>query len=209
MINYPVTRYLYRPVSTRAAKALERTPVTPGHVTLVSALLSSGGAVAFGARSYWLGAILSLLGIITDCVDGDLSRLTGRSSTVGAFLDSVMDRWTDAAMIVGLAYANPEHWTVAGVALTASLLTSYTRARAQSLGVDCPDGIGGRDTRVLVLVIAAPAGLIELGLWTVAVTGVVTAVHRMYVATQRLRALETSQAAPASPAKSPSRATVA
>lgn len=204
MVSYPVTRYLYRPVSTRAARVLEGTRVTPGHVTLVSALLSTSGAVAFGYRSYWLGAVLSLLGIITDCIDGDLSRLTGRSSTVGAFLDSVMDRWTDAAMIVGLAYANPEHWTLAGIALTASLLTSYTRARAQSLGVDCPDGIGGRDTRVLLLVIAAPAGLIELGLWAVAVTGVTTAVHRMLVATRRLRALENLPAA-----KAPDQASVA
>lgn len=193
MISYPVSRYLYRPLSTRAARALQGTPVTPGHVTLVSAILSSAGAVAFGYRSYWLGAVLSLLGIITDCIDGDLSRLTGRSSTVGAFIDSVMDRWTDAAMIVGLAYANPQHWTLASVALTASLLTSYTRARAQGLGVDCPDGIGGRDTRVLLLVIAAPAGQIELGLWAVAVTGVMTAVHRTLVATQRLRALESPQ----------------
>lgn len=205
MVSYPVTRYLYRPVSTRAARALEGTRITPGHVTLVSALLSTGGAVAFGYGRYWLGAVLSLLGVITDCIDGDLSRLTGRSSTVGAFLDSVMDRWTDAAMIVGLAYANPEHWMLAGVALTASLLTSYTRARAQSLGVDCPDGIGGRDTRVLVLVIAAPAGLIELGLWTVAVTGVATALHRMLVATQRLRALETAPPA----TKAPDQASVA
>ncbi|HEX2295414.1 MAG TPA: CDP-alcohol phosphatidyltransferase family protein [Actinomycetota bacterium] len=203
MVSYPVTRYLYRPVSTRAARALEGTPITPGHVTLVSALLSTSGAVAFGFRSYWLGAVLSLLGVITDCIDGDLSRLTGRSSTVGAFVDSVMDRWTDAAMIVGLAYANPDHWTLASVALTASLLTSYTRARAQSLGVDCPDGIGGRDTRVLLLVIAAPAGLIELGLWAVAVTGVVTAVHRMLVATRRLKALEAPRAT------APDRASVA
>ncbi|HEX2056741.1 MAG TPA: CDP-alcohol phosphatidyltransferase family protein [Actinomycetota bacterium] len=197
MVSYPVSRYLYRPLSTRAARVLEGTPITPGHVTLVSALLSTSGAVAFGYRSYWLGAALSLLGIITDCIDGDLSRLTGRSSTVGAFLDSVMDRWTDAAMIVGLAYANPRYWTLAGVALTASLLTSYTRARAQSLGVDCPDGIGGRDTRVLLLVLAAPAGLIELGLWAVAVTGVLTSVHRTLVATRRLKALESPAATPA------------
>lgn len=199
MVSYPVTRYLYRPVSTRAARVLEGTRVRPGHVTLVSAVLSTAGAVAFGYQRYWLGAVLSLFGVITDCIDGDLSRLTGRSSTVGAFLDSVLDRWTDAAMIVGLAYANPEHWTVAAVALTASMLTSYTRARAQSLGVDCPDGIGGRDTRVLLLVIAAPAGLIELGLWAVAVTGVATALHRMLVATRRLRALEKPPAAQPEP----------
>jgi phosphatidylglycerophosphate synthase len=192
MVSYPVTRYLYRPVSTRAAKALASTPITPGHVTLVSALLSTGGAVAFGYRSYWLGAALCLLGIITDCIDGDLSRLTGRSSTAGAFLDSVLDRWTDAAMILGLAYANPRYWTVGAAALTASLLTSYTRARAQSLGVDCPDGIGGRDMRVLLLVVAAPTGLVGLGLWAVAVTGALTAIHRMVVATRRLRALEPS-----------------
>jgi phosphatidylglycerophosphate synthase len=192
MVSYPVTRYLYRPVSTRAAKALAPTRVTPGHVTFVSALLSTGGAVAFGYGSYWLGAVLCLLGIITDCIDGDLSRLTGRSSTAGAFLDSVLDRWTDAAMIVGLAYANPRYWTVAAAALTASLLTSYTRARAQSLGVDCPDGIAGRDMRVLLLVVAAPAGLVGLGLWTVAVAGALTAIHRMVVATRKLRALEPS-----------------
>jgi phosphatidylglycerophosphate synthase len=190
LVSYPLTRYVYRPVSIRAARLVAGTRVRPGHVTALSAALSTAGAVSFGYRSYWLGAALSLLGIIADCVDGDLSRLTGTSSTVGAFLDSVLDRWTDAAMIVGLAYANPRYWTVAAAALTASLLTSYARARAQSLGVDCPDGIAGRDMRVMLLVIAAPAGLIGPGLWAIAITAGITVVHRMIVTTRRLRALE-------------------
>jgi phosphatidylglycerophosphate synthase len=190
-LRYPVTRYLYRPLSVRAAALLAPTFVTPIQITWVGALLAVAGAVAFGMGSYVLGAVLTLVGEITDCVDGDLARITGRTSRWGAFLDSVLDRWTDAGLILGLGFSDMDALGVAaGFALTASFLTSYTRARAQSLGVDCPDGIGGRDSRILVLVIAALLNLVLAGLITIIALGVITSIHRMIVAGREMERLE-------------------
>jgi phosphatidylglycerophosphate synthase len=190
-LRYPVTRYLYRPLSLRVATLLAPTFVTPIQVTWASALLFLGGAVAFGAGSYVLGAVIILVGEITDCVDGDLARITGRTSRWGAFLDSVLDRWTDAALILGLGYSDMDSLGgAAGFALVASFLVSYTRARAQSLGVDCPDGIGGRDARILVLVIAALLNLVLAGLITIIALGVITSIHRMVVAGREMERLE-------------------
>jgi phosphatidylglycerophosphate synthase len=190
-LRYPVTRYLYRPLSLRAANLLAPTFVTPIQMTWVSALLFVAGAIAFGMDSYILGALLTLIGEIVDCVDGDLARITGRTSRWGAFLDSVLDRWTDAALILGLAYSDMDALGgAAGLALVASFLVSYTRARAQSLGVDCPDGIGARDARVLILVIAALLNFVLVGLITIIVLGVITSIHRMIVAGREMERLE-------------------
>ena len=190
-LRYPVTRYLYRPLSLRAANLLAPTFVTPIQMTWVSALLFLAGSIAFGMGSYVVGAVIILVGEIVDCVDGDLARITGRTSRWGAFLDSVLDRWTDAALILGLAYSDMDSLGVAaGLALTASFLVSYTRARAQSLGVDCPDGIGARDARVLILVIAALLNFVLVGLITIIVLGVITSIHRMIIAGREMERLE-------------------
>jgi archaetidylinositol phosphate synthase len=190
-LRYPVTRYLYRPLSMPVASALSRSPVTPTQITLLSAVLALAGAVAFGFGEYGFGALLTFFAVVTDCIDGDLARLTGRTSLGGAFLDSVLDRWTDAALIMGLGFSDPERLGgVAAFALVGSLLASYTRARAQSLGTDCPDGVGARDARMLLLVVFALVGRVLIGLWLVAVFGFVTAVHRMVVATMNLDRLD-------------------
>lgn len=187
LIQYPITRYLYRPLSTRVAGALSSTSVTPMAVTWASAVMALGGAALLAGRYYVAGALVTFAAVIADCADGDLARATGRSSPVGAFLDSVLDRWTDAALVVGLMYSDLDAFGgVGALALTASLLTSYTRARAQSLGTDCPEGIGGRDTRVLILVIGALVGAIWWALLLVAVSGFVTSIQRGYLAAKRL-----------------------
>ena len=190
-LRYPVTRYVYRPVSVPIATVVARTSITPVQVTWVSAILAIGGAAAFALDAYIAGAFLTLAGVITDCVDGDLARITGRSSPFGAFLDSVLDRATDGAMILGLGMSNPNRYgVVAGFALLGSRLTSYVRARAQSLGSDCPEGIGGRDARILILVVAAFTGYIFGGLLLVAIVGGITSLHRAFNAGRHLRAQE-------------------
>ncbi|HEV2755008.1 MAG TPA: CDP-alcohol phosphatidyltransferase family protein [Actinomycetota bacterium] len=184
-----MTQFLYRPISTRVASVLARTGVSPLTVTWVGAAVALAGAALLAGGYYVAGAAVTLAAVIVDCVDGDLARATDQSSTVGAFLDSVLDRWMDAALILGLAYSDMDDLAVvAGLALTASLLTSYTRARAQSLGVDCPEGIGGRDSRILILVVSALAGLVWWGLLFVAVTGFVTSVQRAFIGAKRLNA---------------------
>jgi len=190
-VRYLVTRYLYRPLSLPAASMLARTHVTPIQITWVSAGLALAGATAFGFGSYILGAGLAFASVIADCIDGDLARITGRTSRSGAFLDSVLDRWMDAALILGLGYSDlASYGAVAGLALVGSMLTSYTRARAQSLGTDCPNGIGGRDSRMLILILCALFTLIFVGLVVIAVLGAITSVHRMVVAGRALSALD-------------------
>jgi phosphatidylglycerophosphate synthase len=177
--NYPLTRYVYRPVSVPIAGLLARTPVGPTEVSIGSALLCLAGAVAFARSAYVLGVILTFAGSITDCVDGDLARLTGRTSPRGALLDSVLDRWTDAALIIGLALSDLDRYGAAALlALTGSFLTSYSRARAQSLGIDSPDGIGTRDVRMFILMVAALVDAISFGLIAVAVLGALTSIQR-------------------------------
>ena len=190
-LRYPITRFVYRPLSGPLASVLARTGVTPVQITWVSAVVAFAGAGVFAAGHYITGALLTFAGVVTDCVDGDLARLTGRTSRWGAFLDSVLDRWTDAALILGITYSDPEAYgVVGGFALVGSLLTSYTRARAESLGTDAPDGIGGRDARMLILVVAALASFIFWGLVAVAVLGIVTSLHRAAVARRSLIRLD-------------------
>ena len=179
-IGYALTRYLYRPLSVPVASVLAGTPVSPNQVTYLSAALSFGGGLAFARSAFVLGAVLTLLGSIADCVDGDLARITGRVSKAGSYLDHVFDRWTDAALIVGLAFSDISELAPVGfVALVATFMTSYTRTKAQALGTDCQVGIASRDTRMLILVVAGLFGQAFLGLAVVAVLGLVTAVHRM------------------------------
>lgn len=179
-LRYPLTRYVYRPVSVPVAGLLAKTKITPTQVTYFSALLSFGGGVAFGFRAFLLGALLTLLGSITDCVDGDLARITGSTSKSGSYLDHVFDRWTDAALIVGLAFSDlPQLAGVGFAALVATFMTSYARTKAQAVGTDADVGIAGRDARMLILVVAAVFGLVLEGLIVVAALGLVTAVHRM------------------------------
>jgi phosphatidylglycerophosphate synthase len=194
--NYPLTRYVYRPISVPVAGLVARTGITPTQVSILSGAFALGGGAAFGARAYVLGVVLTLIGSITDCVDGDLARLTGRSSRAGAFLDSVLDRWTDAALVIGLGVSDLDRFAVAAMlALTGGFVTSYTRARAQSLGVDCPEGLATRDVRMLILMVAALTGLILPGLLSVAVLGAITSVHRMISALRALTLRDRARAA--------------
>lgn len=179
-LRYPLTRYVYRPMSVPVANVLARTSITPTQVTYISAALSFGGGIAFGFRFYLLGALLTLLGSISDCVDGDLARVTGQTSPSGSYLDHVFDRWTDAALILGLTFSSLDNFAAAGfAALLGTFMTSYTRTKAQAVGTDCEVGIAGRDARMLILVATGVTGFIHIGLWVVAVLSLITAVHRM------------------------------
>lgn len=189
-LNYPLTQYVYRPMSRPLAAALVGR-VTPTQLTWVSAALITAGGVSFGFDRYLLGVALTLVGQVVDCADGDLARMTKQTSRSGAFLDSVLDRWTDAALILGLAFSDPDRFGVAAaLALVAGFLVSYNRARGQSLGADCPEGIATRDARLLILMVAALSGQVQVGLWLVAGLGFITAVQRMV---WTIRALDRSE----------------
>ena len=184
-LRYPLTRYVYRPLSVPIATLLARTRVTPTQVTFLSAFLAFLGGAAFALNAFIVGALFTALGSIADCIDGDLARLSGRTSAWGSYLDHVFDRWTDAALIVGLALSDVDRYgAVALFALVGTFMTSYTRTNSQTQGVDATVGFAGRDARMALLVVAAllhsvvPAAIF-VALAATAAVGIVTAVQRM------------------------------
>jgi len=141
--------------------AVGRMPLTPNQVTVVGFCLTvfASGLVAFG-QLRWAGVVLIFAGTC-DILDGALARSTNAGYPYGAFLDSTLDRYSEAAVYIGLtAYfvsmGGPlQRWLVLATlaALAGSFLVSYVRARAQSLGFTCETGVFARPERVVVTVI--------------------------------------------------------
>lgn len=185
-------RALTRPV----VEGLIRSGVRPNTITTIGTLLVVASAVAYGAGSIRLGGVLYLVSGIVDTLDGAVARANGQVTKFGAFYDSTLDRVGDGATFMGIAvfYLLAPAGAVAFrelgvivsmVAIVASLLVSYARARAEGLGLDCKVGLVQRAERILllgvpsVLVGAGPEGLVLF--WIVvllALTSVITVVQR-------------------------------
>src|SRR3989449_6652879 len=163
----------------RGFSKLGLTPTSWTFVGLLFALLS---ALAFGNRgSLWqpLAGLLVLASGFFDIVDGAVARATGRMTKRGAFLDSNLERLGEVAIYLGIivrGYSRPE-WVL--VAITFSLLSSYTRARGEALGIKLSGvGIGERSERLLILAVLSIVGLASYGVLVVAVVAILTFLQR-------------------------------
>jgi CDP-diacylglycerol---glycerol-3-phosphate 3-phosphatidyltransferase len=163
-----------RSLASRSIVGLTRTRVTPNALTTagVSLCLAASVVVFFEYRSpwlfYWLGAFLFVVGSILDILDGALARAGGKTTPFGAFLDSTTDRVGEAAMLGAIAlifhrYDHPVALALAFAGVAGSLLVSYTRARAEALGLKGDVGIGSRAERVVV--ITAGLVLAPISIW--------------------------------------------
>src|SRR5467141_4243721 len=149
------------------ARALIRGNVNPNTITTLGTLLVIGAGVAFGYGAIRVGGVLLLLSGIFDILDGQVARQGGKMTTFGAFYDSTLDRVGEGAVFTGLIFyfltgplpAQLKSSAIAAglVALVASLLVSYTRARAEALGVENKVGIASRAERILLLGLPALA----------------------------------------------------
>lgn len=169
---------------------LVRGRVRPNTITTIGAAIVLGSAVAFALSEIRLGGFLLLLSGLFDILDGQVARVGGSSSTFGAFYDSTLDRVGEAALFAGIALhflrnGLPPAETTLGVmlaitALAASLLVSYTRARAEGLGLEAKVGIAARAERFLLL--GAPTLVLgnawggRLVFWIVTVLALVTVI---------------------------------
>src|SRR5712691_12629725 len=174
------------------ARALIQGGVHPNAITTLGTLVVIGSGVAFGVGAIRLGGLLLLLSGTFDILDGQVARQGGKMTTFGAFYDSTLDRVGEGAVFAGLIFyfltgplpadMKPRALAAGLVALVASLLVSYTRARAESLGVDNKVGIAPRDERILLL--GVPAVVLDAGpgrpgvvlFWIVAVLAFVSAI---------------------------------
>lgn len=179
-LRYPLTHYVYRRFSVPLARLLLPLGISPNSVTLVATLLGFYAAYLIGVGNSVLGVGVLLVSQILDCADGDLARLGNRVTKLGAYLDRVLDRFVDAALIISLIALNPEKfWLLGSLALTGTFLVSVTRIMAEAVGAECKVGIATRDTRILAIIIGVLLNQIYYLLIFLAVLGFVTALHRM------------------------------
>lgn len=174
---------------------LFRRSIDPNLLTAAGLLVSLAAAAAFAQGAFRTAAVLVLIGGFFDLVDGVVARHHGTVTTFGAFLDSSLDRVVDMALLLGIQmhYARtgaPGLAWLAGVALVACVMVSYTKARAEAVLPDFKGGFMERAERIVVLVAGALFGLMPLALVIVAVGAGVTAVQRMVLAHRGMAALD-------------------
>jgi CDP-diacylglycerol--glycerol-3-phosphate 3-phosphatidyltransferase len=166
------------------SRLLGRWGVHPNSVTIVGLLLQVCVSALFAVgRIRWGGGLLLVFAPL-DALDGAVARAAGKVSVFGAFLDSTLDRLADAALILGLAWHTASQGAqleaallVAG--LVAALMVSYTRARAESLGIPCKVGIVTRMERILLIGVLSALGLVPVLAWALAVFSFFTLFQRV------------------------------
>ncbi len=163
------------------ARGLVRIGVTPNWLTffgLVTTLLGVVAVLRYGRA----GAFVLALGTATDAFDGSVARLRSSASRFGAFYDSVTDRDSDAAILgaaVWLVRDDPLLFGVAMVALAGAQLTSYVRAKAESLGWTATVGVIERPERMAIIVLGIGFDLLAPALWLLAIGSLVTVAQRL------------------------------
>jgi len=189
----------------RVVPALRVLRLTPNALTMVGLVICAGSAVLVALGYLLPGGLLLLVASGFDILDGALARVSGRELKYGAFLDSTVDRYAEAITYIALLYyfIFHGHHTLEPMlvifALTGSLLVSYVRARAQSLGFNGDGGLLARPERVVITVIGLViAPLLVWALWVLAVLTNVTAMQRIWVVWQQSRRAPTADSRTAS-----------
>src|SRR3954451_853373 len=178
--------------------------LTPNAISLTGFVLNVVAAVLVTQRLFVLGGVAFIVGSVMDTLDGRYSRMSDKGTLFGAFLDSTLDRIEEGVVITAVAwyFADTGHAIPAAacvLTVLGSLMVSYTRARAEALGVECKVGIATRPVRVVILsvglVFAKGAGLFDVELlapaiYAMAALTAVTVVQRVWHVRSQLRALD-------------------
>jgi phosphatidylglycerophosphate synthase len=192
-----------RQILARSMAGVARTKLTPDMLTVAGLALCLAGAVFIGFEYrneklfFWLGGILFVAGSISDILDGALARAASKGTVFGAFLDSTFDRVGEAAVLtaVGLAFTrdgNDVALVATFAAVIGSFLVSYTRARAESLGLRGDVGFGSRVERVVIISVGlffAPWGWLQWPIYLLAAMAWITVLQRMLFVRRQLREL--------------------
>jgi CDP-diacylglycerol--glycerol-3-phosphate 3-phosphatidyltransferase len=190
-----------RRLATRSITGLARTRVTPNALTAGGVTLCAVASVLvyFEYRHelgfFWLGAAIFVIGSVLDILDGALARQSGKGTPFGAFLDSTTDRVSEAMMLGAIALVFSRHGNELALgftfaAIAGSFLVSYTRARAEALGLKGDVGIGSRAERVVVItagLVLAPWGLLQWAIYLLTATAWFTVGQRVLSVRAQLR----------------------
>ncbi len=170
--------------------------INPNTVTILALVFCIAAGLYFAAGHLVIAGLMLLLGGFFDVLDGAVARENGRVTKFGGLLDSVSDRYADAAVFLGIMWgghaAFPPYiendWFLGGLALTGSLLVSYTRARAEAGGTGVLDiGVAERAERMILIILGAFTGLLHWAVLVVAVISHLTVLQRMIAARKILK----------------------
>jgi CDP-diacylglycerol--glycerol-3-phosphate 3-phosphatidyltransferase len=189
-----------RSIASRSIVGLARTRVTPNALTTAGVSLCLGAAVIvyFENRNhllfYWLAAFVFVVGSILDILDGALARAGGKTTPFGSFLDSTTDRVGEGAMLGAIALVFARHGNTVALgatiaAIAGSFLVSYTRAKAEALGLRGDVGFGSRAERVVVItagLVLAPWGALQWAIYLLTATAWLTVLQRILFVRRQL-----------------------
>ena len=166
--------------------------LTPNAISLTGLALCLGAAALVWTDQIFLGGLAFVIGSVCDTLDGRYARTSGKGTPFGAFLDSTIDRVEEGVVLTAVAYrfslgGNDLAVAAVVVAVLASILVSYTRARAEALGVECKVGIASRAVRVVILSVGllfaegpGDLSLLEPAVYVLAVLAIITTFQRIF-----------------------------
>lgn len=192
-----------REILARSMRGVAKTKLTPDMLTVAGVALCLAGTVLIGFEQrneklfFWLGGILFVAGSVADILDGALARAASKGTVFGAFLDSTFDRLGEAAVLtaIGLSFmrdGNEVALAAAFAAVIGSFLVSYTRAKAEALGLRGDVGFGSRVERVVIISVGlffAPWGWLQWPIYALAAMAWLTVLQRMLFVRRQLREL--------------------
>lgn len=170
---------------------LNKKNISPHYVSIAGVLIVAFGSCLIYLNHHIIGGLLLGIGGFFDALDGALARKTNKASKFGAFLDSTLDRISDAMPIMGLILLYAKSQDIMGVflgllAMLFSFMVSYTKARSHSLGVDINIGLFERTERFGILVLFIIFGFYKLGLLIISVGAIYTTIERIIYAKDNL-----------------------
>jgi CDP-diacylglycerol--glycerol-3-phosphate 3-phosphatidyltransferase len=176
------------------AAGLAATGIPPNLITWLSLVLNLWAGMLFAAGRFAAGGGLMICAALCDMLDGPVARRQGRVSVFGGFLHSILDRYSDLILFLGLLvyYAQVNRFVyavVVGAAMAGSVMVSYSKARAESLIGKCDVGFWERPERIALMILGALSNRMELALWILAIGPNITVVHRIIYTWRRTGAV--------------------
>lgn len=179
-------------------RALALSKINPNILTFCGLLINIVAASFLATGRFRTAGLVIIFAGLFDMVDGRVARATNQVTRFGGFFDSVLDRYSDLALLMGLLVYygkinRPVYVVLTAIVMTASVMISYTRTRAENIIPTCKIGFMERPERIVLLIIGALFQRMAPVLWVIAVVGNLTVVHRMIFTYQEAARLEEAQ----------------
>lgn len=179
-------------------RGLALSKINPNVLTFIGLVINAVAATYLAIGHFRVAGFIIIFAGLFDMVDGRVARETNQVTRFGAFFDSVLDRYSDLALLIGLlvyygTISRPFYVVLTAIVMAASVMISYARSRAENIIPTCKVGFLERPERVVLLIIGALFDRMAPVLWVIAILGNITVIHRMIFTYQEAKRLEDAQ----------------